>query len=428
MQYIQMNKEQLTHEQHSLFNQMEKFCAMGLRLDMSRGKPDTQQLDLSVPLLSITDYISRDGIDARNYGNLEGLPEAREFFAELMGCDPKSVIVGGNSSLNLMYSMIELGWRLGFIDSERPLREYPKVKFLCPSPGYDRHFTITENFGFEMVTVPMTENGPDMDIVEELAANDDTIKGIWCVPQYSNPQGFTYSDETVKRLCAMKTAAPDFMIFWDNAYCVHHLSEDSKEVLPLLSEAQRAGNPHRALMFCSTSKITFAGAGVAAVAACPENLQYLLKQMQPMTISFDKVNQLRHVKFLKNKSGVLEHMKAHSRILKPKFDAVEKSFKQELECCKELVSWTQPKGGYFVNFNAMPGTATRCVELCKQAGVTLTPAGAAFPLGKDKDDICIRIAPTYPPQEELNQALKLFTLSVKLAATEQLLQNFSKLD
>ncbi len=425
MQLTELNKTQLNDELTRLNNMMNEKKKLGLKLDMSRGKPEAKQLDLSMPMMKIEVTKSRDGIDVRNYGNLEGVPEAREFFAEIFGCDKSNVIVGGNSSLNLMYNIMELWWRVGLSDSPSPLGECKGAKFLCPSPGYDRHFTITQDFGIEMITVPMTENGPDMDIVENLVASDDSIKGIWCIPQYSNPQGYIYSDETVKRLCNMKTAAKDFKIFWDNAYCVHHLVEKTTEVLPILEVATEAGNPERALMFCSTSKITFSGAGVGAFAASDKNIKHIIKRMQAMTISFDKVNQLRHVEFLKNKAGVLEHMKKHAVLLNPKFDICDKYFTEKLKECGNLVYWFKPNGGYFINFEAMAGTAKRCVELCKDAGVVLTPAGAAFPYGNDPEDKHIRIAPTFPPMEELEQALEIFTLSVKIAATENLLKGMS---
>ncbi len=422
MQYNTLSKAQLTEELLKLNRTMEEYKTLGLKLDMSRGKPASKQLDFSMPMMKMEASHSRDGIDVRNYGTLEGVPEAREFFGEILGCDAKNVIVGGNSSLNLMYSMMELWWRVGLVDSEKPLKDYETVKFLCPSPGYDRHFTITQDFGVEMITIPMTVNGPDMDVVEKLVANDDSIKGIWCIPQYSNPQGYIYSDDTVRRLSGMKTAAKDFKIFWDNAYCVHHLVSNPTEVISVLTASEEAGNPERPLMFCSTSKITFSGAGVAAIGASIRNIEFILKRMQPMTISFDKINQLRHVMFLKDKAGVLEHMKKHAEQLNPKFDICDRYFTEQLAPCANLVSWFKPQGGYFINFEAMQGTAKRCVALSKEAGVVLTPAGAAFPYGVDPDDQHIRIAPTFPPIEELEQALKVFTLAVKIASIENLIK------
>ncbi len=422
MKYTEMSKAQLTAELNELNEKFTELKGLGLKLDMSRGKPDSEQLDLSMALMDINEWRTRDGIDVRNYGTLEGIPEARELFAEFLGCEPKNVIVGGNSSLNLMYTVIELWWRKGF-DGLAPLTQFDKVKFLCPSPGYDRHFTITEHFGVEMITVPMTQDGPDMEIVEKLVASDESIKGIWCIPQYSNPQGYIYSDDTIKRLCSMPTAAKDFKILWDNAYCVHHLVDNPTEILPLLDTAQKAGTQQRVLMFCSTSKITFAGAGVGALGASEEMIGYLLKHMNPMTISFDKVNQLHHVLFLKNKANVLEHMKKHAKLLNPKFDICIKYFEEQLGCCDGLVNWSRPQGGYFINFEAMDKTAKACVAYSKEAGVALTPAGASFPYGNDPDDRHIRIAPTFPPIDELEQALRVFTLSVRKAAVEQLINS-----
>ncbi len=420
MQYSELSKEQLNTELAILNEKFSKIKELGLKLDMSRGKPEAKQLDLSMGLLDISETCSRDGIDARNYGNLEGIPEGREFFADLMECSAENVIVGGNSSLNLMYIVFEIWWRKGF-DGCPALSTLDKVKVICPSPGYDRHFTITEHFGVEMITVAMTEDGPDMDEVEALVSSDDSIKGIWCIPQYSNPQGFVYSDETVERLSNMKTAATDFKILWDNAYCVHHLIDNPIEVKPLLVEARKSGNEDRVFMFCSTSKITFAGAGVGAIGASNENISYILKNMNPMTISFDKMNQLRHVLFLKDKKTVLQHMKKHAKIMNPKFELCAKYFTEELKECGKLIDFTDPKGGYFINFEAMPGTAKRCVELCKEAGVILTPAGASYPYGLDPKDTHIRIAPTFPPLSELDQALQVFTLAVKIATVQKLL-------
>ncbi len=421
MLYSKFTKQQLNTELAQLKEDFTKIKELGLKLDMSRGKPEGKQLDLSMGLLEIKQTHSRDGIDVRNYGNLEGLPEAREFFADLMDCDSEEVIAGGNSSLNLMYIAFEIWWRKGFGDGPA-LSGLDKVKVLCPSPGYDRHFTIMEHFGIEMIPVAMTKDGPDMDEVEKLVASDECIKGIWCIPQYSNPQGYVYSDETVERLCKMTTAAADFKILWDNAYCVHHLTDNPTLIKPLLAEAKKAGTAQRVLMFCSTSKITFAGAGVGAIGASKENISYILKNMNPMTISFDKVNQLRHVLYLKDKKTVVEHMKKHAELLNPKFDLCEKHFNSDLAVCGKLISFTVPKGGYFINFEAMLGTAKRCVALCKEAGVVLTPAGASYPYGKDPEDRHIRIAPTFPPLSELEQALQVFTLAVRIATVEELIK------
>lgn len=419
--YFAMSQEQMLEEQQLLRVEYQKYKNMGLDLNMARGKPCTEQLDLSKEMLKMDNYIGENGFDARNYGMLEGMPEARRFFAELLGVKASEVIVGGNSSLQLMYYLIDLGWRQGFVDSPRPWRHYNALKFLCPVPGYDRHFRITEYFGFQMINIPMTEDGPDMDMVEELVAKDDTIKGIWCVPIYSNPDGYCYSDETVRRLANMKTAAPDFKIIWDNAYIVHHLTDEICECANVLTECKKAGNPERPLVFCSTSKITYPGAGVAALAASERNIQCIVKNMMPMIISFDKMNQLRHVQFLKNKQGVLEHMKKHRAILAPKFDMVKDTFARELTPCGDIARWTNPKGGYFISLYVRDGCAKRVAQLCKDAGLTLTGAGASFPFGLDPKDEHLRIAPTYPSLEELEVAAQLLTICVRLATIEVLL-------
>lgn len=415
-----MTKAELETERQNLLNVYNAFEGMGLKLDMSRGKPSPEQLDLSNAMISFTDVKDDTGADARNYGNLEGLPEARRFFSELLGVSPAETFVGGNSSLDLMYQMIALGWQFGFKDSPKPWKDCAKLKFLCPVPGYDRHFRITEIFGFEMISVPMTENGPNMDIVEELA-HDEAVKGIWCVPVYSNPDGFTYSDETVKRLANMKTAAPDFHIFWDNAYGVHHLGEKRETCLNILTECRAAGNENRPLIFCSTSKITFAGAGVSALGASTANIECITKFFFSMTIGFDKLNQLRHVRFLKSEGGIAEHMKKHAKILAPKFKMVIDTFREGLGRFGNIARWTEPNGGYFISLYAMPGCAKRIVALCRQAGVTLTGAGAAYPYGIDPDDRHIRIAPTYPSVSELETAVKLLCVATRLATIEKLL-------
>ncbi|MEG2053400.1 MAG: aminotransferase class I/II-fold pyridoxal phosphate-dependent enzyme [Oscillospiraceae bacterium] len=419
--YLKMNKGELENEKTALQKEYQRFCEMNLKLDMSRGKPAPAQLDVSMDMLDIKDYMGETGIDARNYGFLEGLPEARKMFAEVMGVKAEEVIVGGNASLQLMYFLVELACRTGFPESEKPWSQYEKVRFICPAPGYDRHFRITQHFGFELVTVPMTENGPDMQAVEALVANDDTVKGIWCVPKYSNPDGYTYSDETVKRLANMKTAAKDFKVFWDNAYCVHDLTDTPDELLNIMDECKKVGTQDRVIEFCSTSKITFSGAGVGAMAASEENINYFSKNLFPMTISFDKMNQLRHVKYLKNLDGIKAHMKKHSAIIKPKFDMVLNILQENLASCGDIAHWTKPNGGYFISLYAMKNTAKRIVGLCKDAGVVLTGAGAAYPYGKDPEDSNIRIAPTYPPVEELKIASELLTVCTRLATVEQLL-------
>ncbi len=420
--YFAMEAQQLLEEQQLLRTEYQKYRNLGLALDMSRGKPCTEQLDLSKEMLQMDNYTGETGFDARNYGLLEGMPEARRFFADLLDVEKNEVIVGGNSSLQLMYYLIDLGWRQGFVDSPRPWRHYNAMKFLCPVPGYDRHFRVTEYFGFQMINIPMTENGPDMDMVEELVRKDDTIKGMWCVPVYSNPDGYCYSDETVERLAKMQTAAPDFKLIWDNAYIVHHLTDEACTCPNILTECKKAGCPERPLIFCSTSKITYPGAGVAALAGSERNIQYIIKNMEPMIISFDKMNQLRHVQFLKNKQGVLEHMKKHRAILEPKFELVKSTFSQQLSPCGDIARWTNPKGGYFISLYVRDGCAKRVAQLCKDAGLTLTGAGAAYPYGLDPKDEHLRIAPTYPKLAELQTASQLLTICVRLATVELLLK------
>ena len=419
--YFAMDRAQLEAERARLLGEYESYKAQGLKLDMSRGKPCPEQLDLSKEMLHMDNYIGEDGVDARNYGLLAGMPEARRFFADLLGVTPEEVIVCGNSSLAMMYYLIDLGWRAGFVDSIRPWRFFNSIKFLCPTPGYDRHFRVTEYFGFQMLSVPMREDGPDMDMVEQLVREDETIQGIWCVPVYSNPDGYVYSSETVARLARMRTAAPDFKIIWDDAYCVHHLTDEQIEIPNILEACKRAGNPQRPLMFCSTSKITYPGAGVAAVAASDINIRHITSNMVPMIISYDKMNQLRHVQFLKNRQGVLEHMKKHRAILEPKFNLVKQTFAEQLSSCGKIARWTDPKGGYFISLYLQEGCAKRTVQLCKEAGVVLTGAGAAFPYGIDPKDNHLRIAPTYPQLDELRTASQLLCICVRLATVEKLL-------
>lgn len=417
--YLKMTTEELLTEKKALTEQYEVFQNQNLKLDMSRGKPSAAQLDLSMELLTLTDYQDESGVDARNYGALEGLPEARRFFGKMMGLPEKKVLVGGNASLALMYYAIDLGWRKGFPEGAGSWMNCPKRKFLCPAPGYDRHFRITEYFGFELITIPLYENGPDMDLVEQYA-QDETVKGIWCVPMYSNPDGYCYSDETVRRLAAMKTAAPDFKIMWDNAYGVHHLTDSHPSLLNLMDECVKAGHENRPLYFCSTSKITFSGAGVSAMGASEELIGYFAREMFPMTISYDKVNQLRHVRFLKDQKGVAAHMLRHRALLAPKFEMVL-SLLDTLLPYGEIAHWTKPKGGYFISLYTLPGCAARTVELCRQAGVVLTGAGAAYPYGVDPQDAHIRIAPSLPPEEELQTAAQLLCICVRLSTVEKLL-------
>ncbi len=420
--YLQMSREALQQELAVLSKSYEEWKAKGLSLDMSRGKPCTEQLDISDEILNMTTYKGENGFDARNYGRLEGMPSARRFFGEILGCDMEEVLVGGNSSLQLMYFLIDIGWRAGYYDSPQAWRKEEKIKFLCPVPGYDRHFCITETFGFEMINIPMGETGPDMDMVEKLVANDSAIKGMWCVPVYSNPDGFTYSDETVARLANMQTAAPDFRLIWDNAYVVHHLTDEAVTCPNILAACKAAGCPQRPLMLCSTSKITYPGAGVAAIGASVENIQCIMKNMTPMTISFDKMNQLHHVHFFQDKAGVVVHMKKHRAILEPKFALVKEKLNEVRTECGDIASWTDPKGGYFISLYLKEGCAKRTVQLCKDAGVVLTGAGAAYPYGKDPKDSHIRIAPTFPSNAELATATELLVLCARLATVEALLK------
>ena len=419
--YFEMDRQQLEAEHEALQALYKEYQSRGLKLDMSRGKPCPEQLDLSMDMLKLEDYRGDNGTDSRNYGLLEGMPEARVFFADLMGVQPEEVVVGGNSSLSLMYYLIDLGCRQGFVDSPDNWNGGKKRKFICPVPGYDRHFRVTEYFGFELLSVPMTPDGPDMNQVEELV-KDPTVKGIWCVPVYSNPDGYTYSDETVRRLAQMETGAPDFKIFWDDAYCVHHLTDYPQGTISILKECELAGYPERPLLFCSTSKITFPGAGVAAMAASRKNIQHILDNMFPMVISYDKMNQLRHVRYLKNKQGVLEHMKKHRAILEPKFRMVQDILDSDVVPYGPIAWWTKPQGGYFISLYLQSGCAAKVVRLCKEAGVVLTGAGAAYPYGKDPDDHHIRIAPTFPSLEELEVACRLLAVCVRLATVEKLLQ------
>lgn len=422
MKLSQMNKEQLLsfkHETETLYND---FKAQNLSLDMSRGKPCAEQLELSHSLLSCLvhdDFHAGNGVDYRNYGMLDGIPEAKQLFAQMIGVDEDEIIIFGNSSLNAMFWTVQTAYTHGIL-GEKPWKDYEKVKFLCPVPGYDRHFKITEYFGIEMINVPMSESGPDMDMIEQLVAEDETIKGIWCVPQYSNPDGISYSDDTVRRFAALKPKAKDFRIFWDNAYCIHHLTDNPKYILNVLEEAKKLGNEDIIYIYGSTSKITFPGAGVAVMGASRKNIDSLKKSLGVSIISYDKINQLRHVKYFGGFEGMLEHMKKHTEILAPRFDAVINCLETEIAPL-EIGSWIKPEGGYFISFNSMNGCAKRIVQLCKEAGVVLTDAGATFPYGKDPDDKNIRLAPTYPSIDELKKAMELFVICVKLASVEKLL-------
>ena len=423
--YKLMSKEQLEAERAKLLGEYEGYKALGLKLDMSRGKPGSEQLDLTMPMLDVLtsqDVIENEaGLDCRNYGVLDGIPEFKEFIASILSCKAENVIVYGNSSLNIMYDTVSRAVTHG-IAGNTPWGKLDKVKFLCPVPGYDRHFSITEHFGIEMIEIPMLPTGPDMDMVESLVSSDDSIKGIWCVPKYSNPQGVSYSDETVKRFAALKPAAADFRIFWDNAYVIHHLfNGNDDEVLNILDECEKAGNPDLAYVFCSTSKITFPGSGVAAMASSVNNVNEIRKQMGIQTIGHDKINQLRHIKFFKNLDGLMEHMKKHAAVIKPKFDVVLETLEKELSEL-EIAQWTKPNGGYFIALDTMEGCAKKVVSMCKDAGVVMTGAGATYPYGNDKKDTNIRIAPTYPSVDELKKACDVFVLCVKLASVEKLLE------
>ena len=393
---------------------------LGLKLDMSRGKPARDQLDLCEPMLTVlshNDQMQDGKTDVRNYGVLEGIPSCRELFAGILEVPVENVIAGGSSSLTMMYDTMLRLWIFGAPGYE-PWCRQEKIKWLCPAPGYDRHFAITQQLGIEMIPVPMTETGPDMDMIERLAGEDPAVKGVWCVPKYSNPQGITYSDDTVRRFAAMKTAAPDFRVFWDNAYIVHHLGEEHDELLNIFPEAEKCGTQDRFLEFCSTSKVTFAGAGVAAMAASLDNIAWTKKLMTVQAISPDKVNQLRHVRYFQNVEGLSDHMKKHAAILRPKFDLVLSLLEEKLGGTG-AGSWHTPRGGYFISFDALPGCAKRINTLCKEAGVVMTGAGATFPYGKDPQDSNLRIAPSMPPLDELKQAAEVFCTCALLAAVEK---------
>ena len=422
--YNQLNRSELLAQREELTKQFEEVKAKGLTLDMSRGKPGTDQLDLAMPMLDLVYGQSQmkceNGMDCRNYGVLDGIPEAKKLMSAMIGTDPEHVIVFGNSSLNIMFDTVSRCMLKGVLGGT-PWCRLEKVKFLCPSPGYDRHFKVTEFFGVEMVTVPMLPTGPDMDVVEKLVSQDASVKGIWCVPKYSNPQGYTYSDETVRRFANLKPAAPDFRIFWDNAYCVHHLYEEEQDtLLNILEECQKAGNPDMVYEFASTSKVSFPGSGVSVMAASKENLDEVRKYLTTQTIGHDKINQLRHVKFFKDAQGIQDHMRKHADLIRPKFEAVLETLQRELGGL-EIGQWTTPRGGYFISFDAMEGCAKAIVAKAKEAGVVMTGAGATFPYGKDPKDSNIRIAPTLPSAQELATATEVFVLSVKLVSLEKLL-------
>ncbi len=414
--YAEMSREELLSEKASLEERYNEFKARGLKLDMSRGKPCKEQLDLSVALNDVKDYVS-NGVDVRNYGMLDGIPSCKKLFADLMGVKPENVIVGPTSSLNLMFDYVSQCYTHGA--GSTPWCKLDKVKFLCPVPGYDRHFTILEHFGIEMINVDMKQDGPDMDAIEELV-KDPSVKGMFCVPKYSNPQGITFSDDVVRRIAALKPAAEDFRIVWDNAYCVHDLVEDGDKLLNIFDVLPEYGNDDMVVEVCSTSKITFPGAGISAIIASDNNIKMIKSRLSAQVISYDKMNQHRHVVFFGDANGVLNHMKKHAAILKPKFDIVIKTLNEEL-AGKGIASWFAPKGGYFISLDVMDGCAKRVGELCKEAGVTLTSVGATYPYGKDPNNKNIRIAPSFPPVDELSLAAELLCICTRLAAAEKLL-------
>ena len=422
--YAEMTKEELQELRKQLSTKYREYQGKDLRLDMSRGKPSVDQLDLSMGMMDVLssddDLTCEDGTDCRNYGVLDGIKEAKELLGDMMEVHPDQIIIYGNSSLNVMYDTVSRSMTQGVMGNT-PWCKLDKVKFLCPVPGYDRHFAITEYFGIEMINVPMTPTGPDMDIVEELIANDDSIKGIWCVPKYSNPQGISYSDETVRRFARLKPAAPDFRIYWDNAYTIHHLYDhDQDHLIEILAECKRAGNPDLVYKFASTSKVSFPGSGIAAIACSQNNLVDIKKQLKIQTIGHDKVNQLRHVRFFGDIHGMVELMRKHADIMRPKFEAVIEILERELGGLG-IGSWTSPKGGYFISFDSLDGCAKSIVGRCKKAGLIMTGAGATYPYGKDPHDSNIRIAPSYPPLSDLILAMELFALCVKIVSIDKLL-------
>ena len=423
MLYSAMTKQELMAQHAALIDAFQECKAKNLKLDMSRGRPAKEQLDMISDILTAVataeDCIV-DGVDTRNYGELAGIRCARAYWADVLGCKVEETFIGGTSSLNMMFDMISRAYTHGLVNSERPWCKEETIKFLCPSPGYDRHFRVTEFFGAELITVPMTDNGPDMDLVEELV-KDPTVKGIWCVPKYSNPDGIIYSDETVRRLAALKPAAPDFAILWDNAYCIHEFEGEYVPFPDMIGLCRQAGNPNMVYEFASTSKITIAGGGISVMASSVENIAYFTKLFSVQMISYDKVNQLRHVRYLKDKAHTIEIMKGHAKFMAPKFRVVADTLSRELAPCG-FARWNAPKGGYFVSLYTMKGTAKRALALCKEAGVVMTPAGATYPYGIDPDDSNIRIAPSLPTVEELQKAMDIFCVCLKLAAVEKLLE------
>ena len=422
--YKDLSKDELKALKKELTRKFEEVKAKGLKLDMSRGKPSTEQLNLSMGMMDVltssSDLVCEEGVDCRNYGVLDGIREAKQLLADMMEVPKDNIVIFGNSSLNVMYDTVARSMIHGVMGST-PWCKLDKVKFLCPVPGYDRHFAITEHFGIEMINVPMTPTGPDMDMVEKLVSSDPAIKGIWCVPKYSNPQGITYSDETVHRFAKLNPAAEDFRIYWDNAYGIHNLYEDKQDYLiEILMECKKEGHPDMVYKFSSTSKISFPGSGIAAIAASDANLAEIREQMKIQTIGHDKLNQLRHARYFKNIHGMVEHMKKHAASMRPKFDTVLASLEKELGGL-EIGSWLAPRGGYFISFDSLDGCAKAIVAKAKEAGLIMTNAGATYPYGKDPHDSNIRIAPSYPTLDEIKRAMEVFTLSVKLVSVEKLL-------
>lgn len=422
MNYLSASKTELKAELEKMQAEYKKYQEMNLNLDMSRGKPGSSQLDLSEGMLTVLstkeDCKAANGLDCRNYGVLDGVPEMKEIFAKVLGVETSEIMVGGNSSLNMMFDTIATMMTAN-VNGGTPWAKQDNLKWLCPVPGYDRHFGITEYFGFEMITVPMTPQGPDMDVIEKLVSEDSSIKGIWCVPKYSNPQGVTYSDETVTRFAKLKPAADDFRIMWDNAYVIHDIAEKGDTLLNLMDECKKYGNEDLPIMFTSTSKITFPGAGIACMATSEKNMKFFKKKYTAQTIGYDKLNMLRHVKFFGSYEGLMEHMQLHRAVLEPRFNAVIEKLEANLGGYG-VAEWLNPKGGYFVSVDVYEGCAKRTVQLCKEAGVVLTGAGATFPYGNDPKDSNIRLAPTLPPVEELELAMDLFCVCTKLAALEKL--------
>ena len=426
MLYKEMTKAELLELRAELMSAYEEKKGLGLNLSMARGKPSKEQLELSMPMLDVlndnTNFVGEDKLDVRNYGVLPGIKEARRFFANILDVKPENVVLYGSASLTLMYDTISRAYVKGILGST-PWSKLDKVKFLCPVPGYDRHFTVCEFFGIEMINVPMNEDGPDMDMVEKLVSEDSAIKGIWCVPKYSNPDGYIYSDEVVKRFASLKPAAEDFRIYWDNAYIIHHLYPDEPaQILNIIEECEKAGNPDMVYEFCSTSKVTFPGAGISAMASSEKNINSTISMMNAQIISHDKMNQLRHVLFFPTMRDLEEHMAKHAEIMRPKFETVVEMLENELGDLG-IAEWTNPKGGYFIGFNSMEGCAKKIVSMCADAGVIMTDAGATYPYGKDPKDRNIRIAPSFPTIDELIEACKIFIICVKIASIDKILED-----